>query len=574
MRVFEAFAEVFVRERISTVFAVMGDANMKFLAELAARGAEIHYARHEGSAIAMAEGYARATGELGVCSVTCGPGVSLLTTTLVIASRSRTPLLVFAGDAPLSDKHYIQGVDQRRLVAAAEAIPQALRGPESAAADLRDALYLARSGGPVVFSAPFDVQEVEVGDALAGYVPSTGLLAPAEEPPPDGTAVRRAAAIISGAERPIVVAGRGALDARGEIEALADATGALLSTTFLAKGLFHGHPSELGIAGAFATRSGRERFAAADCVVAIGASLSSFTTDAGRLFPDARVVRIDKEPAGLINGRQGGPPSAGGTGPAACHVRGGARATARALVEALQPLGRNGAGAGAGGSWTRVAPEPEPDPAEATDGGVHPALAINELSAAAAPDSTFVIGLGHYCWFPVAYLRGRGPEAYRMTTEFGTIGQGLTSAIGAAVGRPDRRHVLVEGDASVMMAVQELDSAVRFGIDLLVVVMNDRGLGAEAHKLRALGYDPSPALLPMPDLAALARSMGADGIEVTRAQDIGPAVRRFQAEGGVRLIDVRVSQSVMSDPYHHKLGAAGRDAAAPAAAYAIRSATA
>jgi acetolactate synthase-1/2/3 large subunit len=549
MKVYEAIADIVERERVEAVFAVLGDANMKWLSAFTARtGVPVVYARHEGSAIGMADGYTRATGKLAVCSVTCGPGVSLLATTLVAASRNRSPLVVIAGGAPRADKYYEQAFDQRRFVEACEAIAEDLRAPEHLDEDLRDAFYLARTVGPVVFTAPFDVQELEAAGHDAAYAPSLGLLTEPCELAPDPAAVRRAADLVAGSRRPLIVAGRGAIGARRELLELADATGALLATSMKAKGLFDGDPRDLGLAGGLASEPARARFAEADCVVGAGAGLNHYTIDHGHAFPAAKIVHISEDALGLLNGRRRPHHHPGGRRVADCYLRGSTRPAARALVEAL---GRTDAVP----TWAAGVTElPRPELTE-DETGLHPAAAIAALNAAAHPQSRFVIALGHHWWFALTYLRGRwDADAFQLTTEFGSIGEGFAAAIGSAIGRPDRKHVLVEGDGSFFMALQELDTAVRYGVDLLIVVMNDRGLGAEALKLDALGFDASAARIDTPDLGALATQIGGAGIRVSTLDQLAEATREYQATGGVCLVDVQISQRVMSAPYIAKLG--------------------
>src|SRR5690606_26795 len=151
MRVYEAIAQAVGEEDVKAVFAVLGDANMKWRSTLEQRGGiPVYYARHEGSAIVMADGYARSTGQVGLCSVTSGPGLTLTATGLVAASRNRSPVLVIAGDSSRSNKHYQQSIDQARFARASETWPVDLRSAPTLTEDLREAFYLTRTAGPVV----------------------------------------------------------------------------------------------------------------------------------------------------------------------------------------------------------------------------------------------------------------------------------------------------------------------------------------------------------------------------------------------------------------------------------------
>ena len=554
MKVHEAIADATIDEGVDTVFAVMGDGNMHMLMRLRERGVRVCYARHEGGAIAMAEGYARATGRLGVCSVTCGPGLTLTATALVIASRARTPLVVLAGDHPRDDPFYNQALDQRRFVEACEAHPVRLDNHAGFARELAQAFFLAAARGPVVVSTPFDFADTELPDDYA-YAGLRGRFVRGQAVRPAPQQVEEAAAAIAAAERPLVLVGQGGVHAAELVEELAEELDAGLATSMMALGLFAGNPRDVGVAGGFARDPARAFFAERDCVIAVGASLNQYTTAYGRLFGDATIVQIDSEPQNLIHARRG--PLNAPLGPRAPdhYVQGDAAATVEALLAALR---RDGVPAR--GEPFEAPPEPDPaaeePPAERPDGhNVDPRAAMRAVAAGASPDALFVIGLGHYWWFAATFLRGRRYGSYQLTTEFGSIGQGLPSAIGTALGRPDRDVVLVEGDGSLMMSLSELDTAVRAGVRVLVIVMNDHGLGAEAHKLAARGHDPDDARIPPPDFTALCRTLGGRAARVESIHELEAALRELGPLDGLRLIDVALTPDMMSEPYARALAA-------------------
>jgi acetolactate synthase I/II/III large subunit len=546
MKVYELLADAVAREGVDVVFAVMGDGNMKFLADLESRHqTRIVYCRHEGSAIGMADGYARATGRPGVCSVTCGPGLTLLATSLVIASRGHSRVLVVAGDSPRGDVLYQQSIDQRRFVEACEAVAIELRSPETAAEDMQTSFTLVRGGRTTVFSAAFDVQDLQVPEGRSGYRPRSEI--DVNGPLPLGPApeqIEAAASMLRAARQPVIVGGRGALHARAELEQLADRTGAYLATSMLAKGLFEGHPRHVGVSGGLCTRQARAILTQADVVIGVGTSLSQYTTDKGRVFPDAAVIQIGLDPDELIHGRRmpGGLPA--GPRRADCYVQADALLATRALLAAVpETWSESGF---VSGSVAQIGAAPDlPVP----PGTMHPREAMTRLSAAALASTLFVVGLGHFWWFPVTYLTGRDASAYQFTPEFGSIGMGFTSALGASVGATPRPVVLVDGDSSFMMSIQEIETAVRYGIDLVIVIMNDGGPGAEFHKLEAWGWDSSSAHMPSPDFARVAEAFGAHGVRVESGEELAGAVQKLQAAGGVGVIDARIAPNIVSDVY-------------------------
>jgi len=133
--------------------------------------------------------------------------------------------------------------------------------------------------------------------------------------------------------------------------------------------------------------------------------------------------------------------------------------------------------------------------------------------------------------------------------QFGAVGQGLPLSIGISVGNPGRPHVAIEGDGSLMMNLQELDTVCRYKLPIVLIVWNDGGFGAEVHKLKAKGFDPALAQWNSPDFVALAKAFGGDGVRLQREADLPAAVATGLKAGGLYLIDARVSPSTMSDPY-------------------------
>ena len=336
-QVSDVLAQAFAAEGVDTLFTLMGDANMYWSASMADnQKVRLIHARHEHCCVAMADAYARATGKVGVGSVTCGPGYTQIMTALAMAARGNAPVVVFAGDAPIGASWYIQSIDQAPLALATGAHFVPIRTIDRALDCVREAFYVARAERkPVVLSVPLDLQTEEF-PYLPDYTPSTDLMPRAQLLRPDPAVVDEIVSMIAEAERPIVIGGRGATwsGAKGALEALAEESGALLATTLLGKGLFDGNPFALDIAGTFATDLGRELFAESDLVIAAGAGLGHYTTEGGYLFPNAKVVRIDTQPRGLWQGLR----------TADLHVQADARAAAEAIVSPAQGKGHQPSG--------------------------------------------------------------------------------------------------------------------------------------------------------------------------------------------------------------------------------------
>src|SRR5258708_322590 len=303
--IYEMLARAFVDEGVDTFFNLMGDGNMHWATALSKiEGVRAIHARHEHCACAMAMGYFSATGKTGVASVTCGPGVTQISTALATAVRANIPLVVFAGESPINARFYNQAIDQGPIVHATGAHYVRAHSSARMLDHVREAFYVARyERRPVVLGVPYDLQKVPFAGpsdyvASAAYIPQTGRT------PPNPDTVALLVAKLAAAERPIIIAGRGAVasGAHAAIEELAETSGALLATTLPARGMFDHTRFAIGVAGGFASDVARELFGQADLVIAVGASLTYYTVDGGTFFPKAYVAQLDDRPLALKHG--------------------------------------------------------------------------------------------------------------------------------------------------------------------------------------------------------------------------------------------------------------------------------
>jgi len=524
-RVREVLADAFVAEGLTTVFGLMGDGTKRWMLDMARRGARIVQVRHEGAGCAMADGAARATGQPALCAVTYGPGVAQLSTSLLVAAKHGTPLVVFAADVPESqrDRGGQLDVDSRRLLEAAGTEVHEVRPGTDPAAVVHRAVGRARAlAAPVAVLASPEIQELPAppGRPCPGSLlpPPPGSLAPTED-------LDEAMHRLVQAARPLVLAGAGAARAGAgpALAALAERLGARLATSFGAKGLFDPHPANLGIVGGFALPAARAAAAQADLVLAVGASLNEHTTDHGRAFPQAEVLLVDHRATAAL----------GAAVPLQALLLGDARAVAGQLLGALvdrgtpRPAWRTGVqpvdcGADLRRDALRQAPVAvEPD-------RLDPRVLMLALDEVLPEDALIVVGGGHHMGFAAQYLSNRsGQRTFVMAFDFMTTGQAVPTAIGAALACPDRPVVAIEGDASFLMHVQELETAARTEIPLLVVVVDDQQLGAEVHALEADGLDPTLAICPTPDLARLAEALGGRGRRVDRVEEVAALASWF-----------------------------------------------
>ncbi|MHA7886231.1 thiamine pyrophosphate-binding protein [Roseicyclus sp.] len=536
MKTFDMLARAVAQEGVSDAFALLGDANMSFATRLAEGGCRMIYVRHEHNAVTGAMAYARKTGRTGFATVTCGPGLTQLMTALPAAVRARLPMVVLAGEAPLKSGWYNQAIDQAPFVTATGAAYHALHWPARMPVAIRDAfLQAARERRPVVLGVPFDLQNLDWTGAEALPLPSSEIAPVVSPMPPHPDDVARAAALVSGAGRVVVMAGLGAVEAGAgpACRALAERLDALLATTLPARGLFHDDPYSLNVAGGFSHEVARECFAAADLVIAVGCSLAHHNADGGKLWPRAQVLQIDLDPVAMSQGRVA----------AGAHLRGDARLGVEALCAAVAPRAPDWRSAAMAARIAGARPDSTLFPPEP---GVHdPRDVVAALDAALPRDWEMVNSSGH-CSFYVAHMPGRPNDRFLTIREFGAIGNGLSFAMGVAVARPGDRVVLFDGDGSLLMHVQELETIARHGLNILIVVLNDGAYGSEIHKLRAEGLSDAGAVFGRTDLAAIARGFGVAGETITDLDALPRLVEEFAATGGATVWDVPISDRVYS----------------------------
>jgi thiamine pyrophosphate-dependent acetolactate synthase large subunit-like protein len=535
-RVYDVLARTFIQEGVSTCFALMGDANMNWAARLAEQGCRMVYVRHEHCAVAAAMAYARKTSDVGVATVTCGPGVTQLITALPAAVRAHLPLVVFAGESPLRMGWYNQELNQAPIIAATGAAYLPLHLPERMPVAIRDAFLQARrERRPVVLGIPFDLQERPWTGPENLPTPSRQLLPRLSPLPPHPDDVASAAKLVASAERVVVMAGLGAAEAKAgpACRALAARTGGILTTTLPARGLFHDDLYCIGITGSFSTEVGMELIAEADLVIVVGGSLAYHAGGGGQLWKKAKMLHIDIDPVAVNQGQE----------VARNHLRADARLGVEALTAALPARTR---------TWRTEAmaarirdTKPDSYKFEIEPGLLDPRDVAEGLEKALPADWELVNSSGHCSWF-FAQMPSRPHEKFLTIREFGAIGNGISFAMGVAAARPDRTVVMFDGDGGLIMHVQELETIKRHGLNILIIVMNDGAYGSEVHKLRAEGLPEAGSVFGRVDFAAIARGFGLGGKTIRNLSELPKAVEEFARSGGAAVWDFHVSDKVVS----------------------------
>jgi len=508
------------------MFGLMGDANL-FMADSFVRECNGNFipAAHEGSTILMAAAYAHVSGKTGVATVTHGPALTNCVTALTEASRGHTPMVIFAGDTPVDNPRHLQSIDQRELVKVTGAGFIQLRSPATVTEDVAQAFYRARvERRPIVLNMPADFmwQKSDYAIKILDVFTKTGGAA-------EGDTLDNAIGMIASARRPLILAGGGAIHARDALIRLADRLEAPLATTLRAKGLFNDHPYNIDIFGTLSTPAAYDLIAQSDCIICFGTSLHDFTTDRGKLMKDKRVIQIDVEPTAI----------GGGLHPDVALVA-DAYLTAKTILYWLDEAEVPESG------FTREL-DTATLTAHATGSGktsgdfVNYVDTLTRLEDALPKDRVLVSDGGRFMTEVWCRISVPNPRSFVGTVNFGSIGLGLQTAVGAAIAAPDQPVVLFSGDGGFMMGgINEFNTAVRLGLDLIVIIANDSAYGAEHIQFVDRNMDPSLTEFAWPSFAQIAKSLGGEGYEVRSNEQLDEALKALEKRSGPFLIELRL----------------------------------
>lgn len=521
-----------IADQPGPVFGLIGDANMRIIDRYVnEHGGRFLGAVHEAGAVGMADGWSRISGRVGFASLTHGPGLTNALTALTEAVRARSSLVLLTGSTPAGVDHF-QRFDIEGVADLAGAGFLRLEPRGSARHLIAEAAALTRrSRRPVVVDIPVDLLDQPSTDED----PADPIVL-AESPTVDTGQLDRVLGILATARRPVVLAGRGAVlsGAGPAIAELADLMSAPLATTLLAKGLFAGHPAELGVMGTLGSDIATEVISRADCIIAFGAGLNRFTTAGGGLLDGATVIRCDDDPERL-------------TGSGDVPILADAAQAARLLHDTLAAHEIEFSGYRDERMLDRIAAD---DPrAELADRGGDDRIdlrsAMLELDDLLPVDRLVVSDTGRFIYPTWKYLAVGRPGHFVHTLNFASIGLGLATAIGAAVAEPERLTVAVVGDGGGLMSIHELVTAVRHRVPLVVLICNDGAYGMEYRYLDDAGLDPSLSLLPDADFTPIAEAMGCGAVRITSLDELG-AVPDLVADMDRRPLIVEL----MTDPRH------------------------
>ncbi len=532
MKVYEAIARAVSDTVRGPVFGLMGDGNLDLLAEFADRcGRTVVHTRHEQHAVAMADGYSRFSGEVGLCSVTQGPGLTNTATSLAVARHHHSPALLLAGQSSLGDVHNAQRLDQLAFATVTAGAAAVVDDVRALVPVLTTAFrHLEAGRGPFVLNLPNNVQRLDLPDGwrfAAGLSPAAGLA--------DPDAVKRAADMLARAQQPAILAGRGAVRANADavIARLSSHLGAPITGSLLAKGLCSGHPLTFGVSGGLGEGAADEVLKSCDVLLAIGASLNQWTTTFRELIGNAKVIQIDEDPAAFDYYT-----------PVALALLGDARLATEQIYETLQQQ-----------TETKINKAANPvvrqarsrDYTHGDDGSLDPRCVLDLLNDFLPPDRILVADGGHCVQATCQRMSVANPRNWAYSFDFGCIGQGIGLAIGGCFARPGHRVTLITGDGAFMMGLADVDTAARYRLPLSIIILNDGAFGQERHTLERKGLSARHAMQPAPDFVQLASGLGGRGYRIEGSQgldDLRAYLGEVDAQTGLLVLDVAINGAV------------------------------
>jgi thiamine pyrophosphate-dependent acetolactate synthase large subunit-like protein len=502
MKSFEALAAALAAEGVDTVFGLLGNGVLDLSRELADRhGIRFVAARHEEVAVGMADGYARATGRIGVAIICFGPGLANAAAALLAARMSGSRLLAIVGGAIGAEPHNNMSYEQVPLLKATVGEVVEAVSPATLTRDLSRCLAHLRHGqGPIALH--YHNGRADMPDGWH-WTPAPVREAPPLTPRDEDVAAL--AGMIRAAHKPVILAGRGLFlaDGKAAASALAEAAGGLLATTLLTKNWLDDDRFCIGLSGGFSAREAARILNEADLVVALGASLNDYTFGHGLLYRGARLVHVDVNPAAIGDYRQ--PDLA---------VLGDARLVAEALTHRLGTTPRPG--------WrdeamaARIAGINRWEGLEMAEGqgAANPRRIVEVADRLLPKPRLLTTDIGLFLAVPAAHMSVASPSDILFPWQLGRVGCALAISMGAAMGRPDAIATCFVGDGGMMASMNALATLAEYRPPVVLFVMDDDGLGAERRLFQLAGVESSVADQRTPDLVAIAQAHGLEAVRV------------------------------------------------------------
>ncbi len=545
MRAVDALMECLKAEGVDVVFGLPGGANLPTYDAFYDAGIRHILVRHEAGGGHAAEGYAKATGKVGVALGTSGPGATNLVTPICDAMMDSVPVVFLTGQVrtELLGTDGFQEADTIGITMPIVKHSFMIQHPLELPRTIHEAFHIARTGrpGPVVVDIPQDLSRADIP-----YEPVTDVHLPGYQPTTDGNQkqIRLAAKALANARRPVIYAGGGVVGAgaAAELTELGTADRFPVTCTVMGLGAFPApHPHWLGMLGMHGTRAANYAMDEADLIIAIGARFDDrITGKLSEFAPHAKFIHIDIDPAEISKNVPAHIPIVGD----AKNILPRLTAEYRALSPDPHRLEE---------WWSRITGWQERHPLryeDSADSEIKPQYMIQALYEATGGEAIVTSDVGQHQMWAAQYFHFSQPRRWINSGGLGTMGFGLPAAMGAKVGCPDQTVLCIAGDGSVQMNMQELATCSQEGIAIKVFIMNNGYLGM-VRQWQELFWDKRYSQVEMgqwPDFVKLAEAYGATGVRLTDKRTLVGDIQSALATEGPVLVDVRVTREENTYP--------------------------
>lgn len=534
----QIFVDCLKREKVDTIFGFPGGAVLNLYDELFRTDIRHYLVRHEQAAVHAADGYARASGKVGVCLVTSGPGATNTVTGLATAYMDSIPVVVLTGQVPtaLIGNDAFQEADILGITRSCTKHNYLVKSVKDLGRIMREAFHVARTGrpGPVVVDIPKDVTA-----DVTGYNPAQKVDMPGYNPTTEGHPgqIERALDLLVKAERPLLYVGGGAVlsDAYRELKRFAERFRVPVTMTLMGLGGFPGeHPLSLGMLGMHGTCRANMAISNADLVIAIGARFDDRVT--GRIdkfATHATIVHIDVDPTSISKNVVVDVP-----------IVGDAKKVLQQILQILKKAKYTKVKTPKRTEWLNQIEAWKRKKALAykMDGELKPQYVVEKIYEVTQGEALITTEVGQNQMWAVQYYHFKRPRMLFTSGGLGTMGYGLPAALGVQVARPDKLVIDIAGDGSIQMNSQELATAVQYNLPVKVAILNNGYLGM-VRQWQELFYDKRYAAVEMsgqPDFVKLAEAYGAVGLRATKAEEVVPVLKEAIATPKPVIIDFRV----------------------------------
>ena len=545
MRAVDALMECLKAEGVDVVFGLPGGANLPTYDAFVDAGIRHILVRHEAGGGHAAEGYAKATGKVGVAFATSGPGATNLLTPITDAMMDSVPVVFITGQVrtDLLGTDGFQEADTIGITMPVVKHSVMIQNPQELPRAIHEAFQLARTGrpGPVLVDIPQDLSRADIN-----YEPVLDVRLPGYQPRVEGNQkqIRQAAKALAAAQRPVIYAGGGVVNANAsrELRDFVTSDRFPITCTLMGLGAFPApHPQWLGMLGMHGTRPANYAMDEADLICAVGARFDDrITGKLSEFAPRAKFIHIDVDPAEISKNV-----------PAHIPIVGDAKHVLAKLAVEYREIGADTARLDAWLSridaWKAKYPLGYED---TTDAEIKPQFMIRALWEATGGDAVVTSDVGQHQMWAAQYYDFPEPRRWINSGGLGTMGFGLPAAMGAAVGQPEKLVCCIAGDGSVQMNAQELATCAENKIPIKVFIMNNGFLGM-VRQWQELFWDGRYSHVDMgqfPDFVKLAEAYGVTGMRFTDKTTLVEDMKRAIATDGPVLVDVRVTREENTYP--------------------------